>query len=591
MGDSFAIMSVYTNTGTISIIYIMNKINEYISEQNIIQYLCKVRAKLAKNRNRSHLLKELTSSEEYNYHGRLRKNEIEKILPPRRRWKRIGQSVRYKNGQPLNTLQKNMISLEKTIRYDMENYSNETYIIKLQEFIRKLQENCIRGNHKISSPGIWPKLKNDITKSENPCRPIATYNLMDRIILSLINKYFTDIFDEYFLPSSFAFRAPRQLNGRKYSLTHHDAFNEIIEYNNRFKGKPIFIAECDIMKFYDSVNHTIIKNYFKRLINRVKINKQSSYSEAAERLFYSFLDSYTFKKNVLIHNSNKKHFEKYQITNGVYKWVDKELISSCHYKSINNAKIGIPQGGALSGLIANIVLDYADKQIQEIADSDLLYIRYCDDMIIMHPNKKKCEEALKVYQNALRKLKLIPHPIKHKVEYGPKHWEQKSKEIYRWDYKNNNGIPWIGFVGYELHKDGSIRVRKSSIKKEMKKQLDVSIEAYNAIKDNSHRVHKKTIEESVINRLIGMSVGRVQLWNYKSIKSELCWVKGFKLINDNKYSRVQMKQLDRRRGKIIKRLKKKLNSLNDKKIKGNKGSRQRLYYGKPFSYYFHMIEK
>ncbi|MBK8362805.1 MAG: hypothetical protein IPL24_03750 [Bacteroidetes bacterium] len=57
--------------------------------------------------------------------------------------------------------------------------------------------------------------------------------------------------------------------------------------------------------------------------------------------------------------------------------------------------MGIPQGGALSGLIANLVLDFADRKMQSLNDSKLLYVRFCDDMIIIHPSKKKAIEASK----------------------------------------------------------------------------------------------------------------------------------------------------------------------------------------------------
>jgi hypothetical protein len=85
-----------------------------------------------------------------------------------------------------------------------------------------------------------------------------------------------------------------------------------------------------------------------------------------------------------------KYWESYSIPNGVFKWVDNELSELGYYSSIENERIGIPQGGALSGLIANIILNVADKVVLE---TGAFYLRFCDDMIILHPDKSNCERA------------------------------------------------------------------------------------------------------------------------------------------------------------------------------------------------------
>jgi retron-type reverse transcriptase len=83
----------------------------------------------------------------------------------------------------------------------------------------------------------------------------------------------------------------------------------------------------------------------------------------------------------------------------------------------------------LSGLIANIVLDYADRKILKLNDENLLYVRYCDDMIIMHTDKRKCGIALSKYMKALKKLGLFPHEIGNE-SYSRDFWKSKSKGPY-----------------------------------------------------------------------------------------------------------------------------------------------------------------
>jgi hypothetical protein len=97
---------------------------------------------------------------------------------------------------------------------------------------------------------------------------------------------------------------------------------------------------------------------------------------------------------------------------------------------------------------------------QRLNDENLLYVRYCYDMIIMHTDKEKCGVALNKYMNAIKKLGLFLHEMKN-MTYSDKFWTSKSKGPYEWCEEN---VPWVGFVGYEINRSGEIRVRKKLIK-------------------------------------------------------------------------------------------------------------------------------
>jgi hypothetical protein len=90
-----------------------------------------------------------------------------------------------------------------------------------------------------------------------------------------------------------------------------------------------------------------------------------------------------------------------------------------------------------------------------------------------------------------------------------------------------------------------------------------------------------------------MAVGRVELWNYKDCENDMCWAKGFNLLNDNKYSRTQAKSLDKSRRKNLMGLYKALYNVNDSNVKkkDKEITRQIIFYGKPFSYFYQVIEK
>ncbi|KYG82797.1 reverse transcriptase domain-containing protein [Roseivirga echinicomitans] len=575
----------------------MRKLETYIEERNIIFYLCRIRAKIAKRRNKKHLIHLISSDSKKNYHvsindETLDENEICSLFPSRKKWRKLGEKNRYRNGKKLNSLEKNIKSLQITIEWYRENDPNAVFLKRLDIFLLSVQESIKSQEYSISEPSTYPKRKDKLKKAQTVCRPISIFNLRDRIIICLVNKYFTDLFDDLFHDNSMAFRAVKKVNGKPYSITHHDAIKEIVKYKRQNKGKKLWVSECDMKKFYDTVNHSVIKEHFKKFMNQVKRKNPELYDVNAEHLFYSYLNCYSFNKSVYPLNKDQAYFSKYNITNGVFEWVEDDLLSK-HYKKLNNAKIGVPQGGALSGLIANIVLHYSDGIISNYKQKNLLYLRYCDDMIIMHPNKKICKSATSKYQESLLKLKLVPHTFKDVKKYDSTFWENKSKNPFKWGEYNKQEIPWIGFVGYELNFNGDIRIRKSSLKKEMSKQIEVINTAFNAIKGDKKRASDKYIEESIIHRLIGMSVGRVTMWNYENGINDLCWINGFSELSNNPTVAIQLKNLDRNRNKYFHKFRRRLREIkvsNSKQV-NVKSNRQIIYFGKPFSYYYQAHEK
>lgn len=575
----------------------MRKLEKYIDERNITFYLCRIRAKIAKKRNQKHLIHLISSDSKKNYHlsihdKELDENEICRLFPSRKKWRKLGEKNRYRNGKKLNSLEKNIRALQITIEWYRKNEPDAEFLKRLDDFILSVQSSIKDSNYSIETPLPYPKRKDKIKKEKTVCRPISIFNLRDRIIICLVNKYFTDLFDELFYDNSMAFRAVKRINGNPFSVTHHDAIKAIIEYKKKNGDKKLWVSECDMKKFYDTVNHSVIKKFFKRFIAKIKREYPDFYNKHAEHIFYSYLDCYSFNKTVLPLNKNQDYFAKYNISNGIFEWVKDDLLSK-HYKKFNNAKIGIPQGGALSGLIANIVLHYSDSTVLNSKNKNLLYLRYCDDMIIIHPNRRICNSLTKKYQKSLLDLKLVPHDFKDVKKYDRDFWKNKSKNPYKWGEVERNEIPWIGFVGYELNFNGDIRIRKSSLKKEMSKQVEVVNTAFNAIKGNNKRASDKYIEESVIHRLIGMSVGRVTMWNYSNDINDLCWINGFTELSRNPSVAIQLKNLDRNRNKYFKQFRRKIKDIetDENKQLNLKSNRQIFYYGKPFSYYYQAYEK
>lgn len=579
-------------------------LDNYFTDEKLIYYLCRIRAKYAKQRSKQHLLHLLSTDEKLNHHVNKNDEEkfLQKMLPSRRKWKKLGKEHRYKNKwQKINSIEYNAKCIFKTIKYYQKTNPNEPFLIELTKFISDIKDSLNDPAYWIKTPSIYPKLKDKKGAKKNSCRPISLFILKDKIIISQTNKYLTEIFDAEFYDLSHAFRAPIKIPGEKKELTtHHNSITKILEYKSKYRGKRLWVAECDMSKFYDSVNHSIIKKQFNKIVSRVNRKNGYAVDGRAIKVFNRYLAAYNFVKDVLPKNEDDSYWKSYKLSKQCgFGWVESDFLRLGYYKRIKNCKIGIPQGGALSGFIANLVLDYADNKITRQADKRLLYIRFCDDMIVLHPSKKACKKVVYRYATALKELKLVPHPFKTGLKNkSDSFWNKsiKSKGPYKWTaaYRNDEHFPWIGFVGYEVHYNGHIRIRKSSLKKELQKQKEVVNTINNAIQDGNKRARNRTVFESAANRLIGMSVGRVQMWNHKKIEHEMCWVNGFHKLHDNPFLNKQLKHLDKNRNYQMAQLKKSVAKYEDEDFEEEevlRPQRKPVYYGKPHSYYYHVAEK
>ena len=98
-------------------------------------------------------------------------------------------------------------------------------------------------------------------------RPIALYNFKDKIICSLTTRYLVLYFESIFneLNCSYAFRPP---NSKGKVPDHHDCIQDILNYKNSFP--KLWVSECDIQKFFDTVQHNHILEVLDRYSKEVQ---------------------------------------------------------------------------------------------------------------------------------------------------------------------------------------------------------------------------------------------------------------------------------------------------------------------------------
>lgn len=104
---------------------------------------------------------------------------------------------------------------------------------------------------------------------------------MDRIVISITNKFLTNLLDKHFEKSSLAFRAKGKDESEEKN--HHLAINKIIEFKQKNITTNLFVAECDIKKFYDTVNHNLCLDLFENLTEKSKSDCNDCSSKSAKQ--------------------------------------------------------------------------------------------------------------------------------------------------------------------------------------------------------------------------------------------------------------------------------------------------------------------
>ena len=580
----------------------MESFEEYVTEHRIIECVCRKRVSEANKRHEAHHRHAIS----LDWNIPEKKHKVYQLTPPRRQWIQLGERGRLVPSaslgkQTISTADRTYRSCLWTIERDMKMGEDKPYLKELSAFVSEVMNRIRDPHYVISTPETIPIFKKRKKEAPDEYRPICLFSdLCDAIIIILANRYLSRLFDNLFYEDSLAFRPKRVFHGKNTTTFHHEAISLVLEYLERVKKRTVYVAECDMQKFYDTVDHEIVMSEFKRLLELARKSYPEVSFDAISRIFASYLNCYTFTDNVWRKNGDRHYWAQFNIPfgKGAFGWV-KDYQDRADSPEAIMPRVGVPQGGALSGLIANIVINRVDEKIKgELKPRNDLYIRYCDDMLLMSTNRIRCGRLFRLYSKEIKRAKLIPHPATP-VEFGTsKYWDTKTKSVYQWiDDDLAAGSNWIGFVGYEISRAGDVRIRKSSLKKEKRKQRKVVNNIF-ALTYKKHRVEDDSLEFSYRGTLMSMAVGRATLWNYKTLKNEFCWINGFRMLNDNSFVKTQIRDLDRCRNKVINKANKRLGRLlsevggtipkegNGKKRKKEEERRIR-YYGLPFSYYYH----
>lgn len=259
-------------------------------------------------------------------------------------------------------------------------------IDELREHIKKHWD-TIKAKILESKYNPSPVRRVEIPKVDGGVRLLGIPTVQDRLIQQAIAQVLSRIYEPLFSNNSFGFR-PRR--GAKDAVTKSKQY---INEGNRW------VIDMDLEKFFDKVNHDILMGKLEKKIK--------------DKRLLSLIRKY-LKSGILI--------------NGV---------------SVTSAE-GTPQGGPLSPLLANIMLDELDKELEKRGHK---FCRYADDNNVYVKSKRA---GIRVMESM---IKLIENKLKLKVNKDKSALDFVSKRKF------------LGFSFYFAKGGAEIRIHEKSIKR------------------------------------------------------------------------------------------------------------------------------
>ena len=201
-----------------------------------------------------------------------------------------------------------------------------------------------------------PVLRVEIPKPSGGTRNLGIPSVVDRIIEQAIAQVITPIVEPYFSEYSYGFRPKRSAQ---------QAVLKLLEY---FNDGYLYVVDIDLEKFFDNVPQDKLMTLVGKIIQ----------DPDTESLIAKYL-----KAGVMI--------------KGKYEETTK----------------GTPQGGNLSPLLSNIMLNELDKELEA---RNLHFVRYADDCVIVVKSSAAASRVMHTVTNWIeRKLGLKVNASKTKV--------------------------------------------------------------------------------------------------------------------------------------------------------------------------------
>jgi len=355
------------------------------------------------------------------------------------------------------------------------------WVRNLMRLVEEVQGAVFSGKVAFEAPKMF-KIAKGREGGVMQYREVASFErLADRVILSRMTAYVRDRLEGVLSDRCYSFRRDRD-------VTHQLAVKRLQEFRERFPAGSLFVAECDIKKFFDSISHEEVRRRWREV----------GFEDAAGKVLEAYLGVYAVGngRDARCPSGGECNGRDARCPSGGECNGRDARCPSGGERNGRDAHCpsrGLPQGGAFSTVLANLVLAEADRAVLDVDDGRLFYARYCDDVVFVHPNEAVCRRAMDAYAAALAKLDLPMHEVRsfvYKLADGsPTEYHSiKSKGPFRWreaEKGEADCAPWVSFLGSQVRYDGETRIRKESIEKHIRSLGRETAKAVRELQDGS----------------------------------------------------------------------------------------------------------
>ena len=246
----------------------------------------------------------------------------------------------------------------------------------------ELIQSILKGNYRPN-----PVRRVLIPKDNGQTRQLGIPTVVDRCIQQAIAQVLSPMYEPQFSDNSYGFRPRRSAHG---------ALRKCQEY---ITDGYTYAVDLDLEKFFDTVQHSKLIEVLSRTIHDGRVIS----------LIHKYL------------NAGAQVGSKLQAN-----------------------EVGVPQGGPLSPILSNIMLNEMDKELER---REHKFVRYADDLLILCKSKRSAE----------RTMSSMTHFIEDKLFLKVN--RSKSQTAY---------ITKVKFLGYSFYKykgKGRLRIHPKSVKK------------------------------------------------------------------------------------------------------------------------------
>ena len=325
----------------------------------------------------------------------------------------------------------------------------------VDELLQYLKENGVQIKEDIRNVKYNPKAvrRVEIPKADGSKRKLGIPTVVDRVIQQAVAQQLSKIYEPIFSENSYGFRPNRSC---------HDAIMKAKEIMN--EGYK-WVVDLDLEKFFDTVNQDLLISIIRRTVNEDKVVS-------------------------LI----RKYLQAGVLVNGVFEKTEK----------------GTPQGGNISPILSNIMLNELEKELEK---RGLQFVRYADDCVIFTKSKKSAERVMKSI------TKFIETKLRLKVN------RDKSKIDRPWRIK------YLGFSFYQAKGKIEVRIHPKSIAKFKDKIRDITSRS-NAMSMETRYVKLKQVIVGWVNyfKVANMSKIAQTLDKWIRRRIRMCYWKQWKKI-------------------------------------------------------------